>query len=213
MKNLYAVAVVAFCTSSAAVAGTMTYVGPVVPGSDVEIVLPSKSFVERTDEGKFLFDGQALEAFCSEPAQGSFFPAEYTRTEWSDGSLAYQMSGRLFGLYYSTYKFDSVGTAAMQSVLWEILEDTNNLNLANGNFSFGAATDARVVTLATSMLGAVRTAANSAAYKLFNLRSATSQDLLQVVPTAVPLPSSMALLGLGLIGMLRLCNQRKASSN
>jgi hypothetical protein len=90
----------------------------------------------------------------------------------------------------------------MQSVLWEILEDTSTLNLSSGVFSLGAATDTRVTTLANTMLFNVRRASNSSNYNFFNLRSAASQDLLQVVSTTVPNPGTALLLGLGLLPLL-----------
>jgi hypothetical protein len=202
MKKIAPLVVALSLSSSFVYAGTMTYVAPVVEGANVEIVLPNGGFSELASEGRFLLDGMGLDAFCSEVTQGSVFPSEYTRTQWNDGSLALQLTGRLFNLYYPTYKFDSVGTAAMQSVLWEILEDTSTLNLSSGVFSLGAATDTRVTALANTMLSNVRRASNSSTYNFFNLRSAASQDLLQVVPTAVPNPGTALLLGLGLLPLL-----------
>jgi hypothetical protein len=202
MKKFAPLVVALSCFTPFAYAGTMTYVGPVVEGANVEIVLPAYGFSELASEGKFLLDGMGLDAFCSEVTQGSVFPSEYTRTQWNDGSLALQLTGRLFNLYYPTYKFDSVGSTALQSVLWEILEDTNSLNLASGVFSLGAATDARVTALANTMLANVRLASNSSAYNFFNLRSAASQDLLQAVSTAVPNPATALLVGLGLLPLL-----------
>jgi hypothetical protein len=199
MKKIASLAAVLSFVSPLTYAGTMTYVAPVVEGANVELVLPNGGFSELASEGKFLLDGMGLDAFCSEANQGSVFPSEYTRTQWNDGSLALQLTGRLFNLYYSTYKFDSVGTAAMQSVLWEILEDTTSLNLSGGSFALGAATDARVTALANTMLTNVRLASNSSAYNFFNLRSAASQDLLQAVSTAVPNPATALLLGIGLL--------------
>jgi hypothetical protein len=202
MKKLAPLFVALSFSTTFANAGTMTYVAPVVVGANVEIVLPNYSFSELASEGRFLLDGMGLDAFCSEVTQGSTFPSEYTRTQWADGSLALQLTGRLFNLYYPTYKFDAVGTAALQAVLWEILEDTNSLNLASGVFSLGAKTDARVTTLANTMLANVRTASNSTTYQFFNLRSAASQDLLQIVPTRVPTPGTALLLGFGLLPFL-----------
>jgi hypothetical protein len=202
MKIFAPLAIALSLSITSAYAGTMTYVGPVVAGANVDIVLPNYGFLELASEGRFLLDGMGLDAFCSEVSQGSVFPSEYTRTQWNDGSLALQLAGRLFNLYYPTYKFDSVGTAAMQTVLWEILEDTNSLNLTSGVFSIGPRTDTRVSTLANTMLTNVRLASNSNTYSLFNLRSATSQDLLQVVPRSVPNPGTALLLGLGLLPLL-----------
>ncbi len=190
-------------------AGTMTYISPVVEGLNVELVMPTSSFSELASEGRFLLDGVGLDAFCIEVSQGSKFPSEYTRTQWSDGSLAFQLTGRLFNLYYATYKNSAVGTSALQSVLWEIIEDTNNLNLASGAFSLGAATDARVTTLANTMLANVRLASNSSTYNFFNLRSPDSQDLLQILPASVPTPASAALLGLGFLGLVAFSKKRK----
>ena len=185
-------------------AGIVNFTAPVVANAGVVGVgRPNASFTEEASEGRFTFGSEIFDAFCFEVYQGSVFPTDYTKTtNWADGSQKRQLVGRLFAQYYATYKNDRIGTSAMQSTLWEILEDTADLNFTKGRFFFDTGTDTAVSALASVMLASVIAGTNSNDYSFNLFLSPDSQDLIQVVKNSigVPVPGSAALLGLGLIG-------------
>ena len=198
-------------SSVPAQAGIVNFTSPVVANAGVVGVgRPNASFVEEAGEGRFTFGSEIFDAFCFEVYQGSVFPTDYTKiANWADGSQKRQLVGRLFAQYYATYKNDRIGTSAMQSTLWEIIEDTADLNFTKGRFFFDTGTDTAVSALAGVMLASVIAGTNSNDYSFNLFLSPDSQDLIQVVKNAatVPLPGSAALLGLGLIGFLGLRRQ------
>jgi hypothetical protein len=183
-----------------ALAGTMTYVGPVAPALKVELVIPSSSFVEEASQGKFLLDSVGIEAYCIEPDQTSVFPNPYTAVVLSTSDPKYKLANSLYTQFYGANRLTPAGTAAIQSVLWEIWTDTSALDLATGFFRFGAATDPLVSSLAKQMLSA--TIANNYApqWVFTQYLSPFSQDLLSATPLSSP--GVLGLLGIGAIAFL-----------
>jgi hypothetical protein len=202
MQSFFKIVSVAFAVAGAtqtANAGTITsFVGSVVIGGVVEVVLPNKSFSGQTSEGTHIFDGSAIDAFCIEATQSSSFPSTYTPTIIAQSSARYSLLNSLYSQYYVANKYSPVGAAALQATIWEIYEDPNNLNLATGNFILGAGTDAAVATLTSQMLQNIRVASVAPTWEFTEYISPNSQDLLTARRTGtVPLPASAALLIFG----------------
>jgi hypothetical protein len=190
-------------------AGVMTYVAPVAPALNVELKLPLGSFTEAASQGKFLLDGVGIEAYCIEPDQGSVFPNEYTVVDLPTSDIKYKLANSLYTQFYGAQRLTPAGTAAIQSVLWEIWTEPTALNFDLGNFQLGAATDPAVSALARQMLAATIQNSFAPQWIFTQYLSPLSQDLLGATPTA-KLPSP-GVLGLILIGGLGFAARRKAA--
>jgi hypothetical protein len=89
-------------------------------------------------------------------------------------------------------------SSAFQLAIWEIVNETSgSFNLNNGSFSAYGASDGSI-SLANTWLQNLPNANSPVRYTLTDLVSASNQDL--AVFTAVPEPSSIALLAVGLLG-------------
>jgi hypothetical protein len=194
-------------TAPIAKAGTITsFVGSVVVGGVVQLVLPTRTLSENSAEGTYIYDGAAIDAFCIEVAQKIVLPSQYTPSLLAQNTVGYGLLNSLYSQYYEANKFSSVGTAALQATIWEIYEDPSNLNFATGNFKLGVGTDVAVATLSGQMLQSIKTIISPATWEFTQYASATSQDLLTARRLGqVPLPASAALLAFG--GVLFLGNK------
>jgi hypothetical protein len=203
MKNALVAAVALCAASSASFAGTMSYVGEIVPNSGViEIVLPAYSFSGTGSEGRFLFNGQPIDVFCIEVTSGSQLPATFTAFNLATSDPTYRLFNSLFTQFYPSQRLDPIGTSAIQAVIWEIVEDTNNLNLNNGVFRLGAGTDAAVALRAQQMLTATIANSYSPTWAFTQYRSDSSQDLMGGTPLTIPLPGSLGMLAVGALAWL-----------
>ncbi len=143
-------------------------------------------------------------AFCIEPFQGLSFGAngalgsgDPTYTSAAFGNAAVQA---LYNGYYAHALDTKLMAAAFQFALWELVADSG-ANLSAGIVAMAADP---AVTLAQSMLAGVG-ASTTDLYTLTQWNSPRSQDLLQAAAvTAVPEPSTYAMLvaGLGAIGFI-----------
>jgi hypothetical protein len=193
-------------------AGTITsFVGSVVVGGVVELVLPSRSLNENASEGTYIYDGAAIDAFCIEVSQKTSFPSLYTPSLLGQNTARYSLLNSLYSQYYSANKYSSVGAAALQATIWEIYEDPNNLNFSAGNFILGGATDTAVAALSAQMLQSIKTSVSPATWDFTQYASPTSQDLITARRIgSVPVPASALLLSIGVVALL---GSRKSNLN
>ena len=218
MKKLIVACTLTFLGATAS-AGTLVYGGSVVPNADpIQIIanngFQNRNYVSTDAETKFTYDSINLNAFCIEVYQNQALSAQYSSSLWSDGSLTQRLISRLYGNFYDANKFSAAGSSALQAVIWEVVEDPTSLSLTDGKFILGPGTSAAVRALATQFLAAIQTLPDSNAFVLTRYTSPINQDLVSAVRAPaqpVPLPSSAALLGLGLLGlglMLRVVKKR-----
>jgi hypothetical protein len=199
--------------SVCAQAGVVTLVGPVVaPPTQIQITVPTETFNANAGERRFLFDGAAFQAYCSEVTQDSLFPNTYTTSVLTNSGAKYNLLNSLFSQFYASSSATPVASAAMQVAIWEIIEDTNGIDLSTGKFILGSNSPVAVRAMAQNMLTSAINNAFSPNWTFTEYLSVASQDLISGVVggTQVPLPGGLGLLGIGAIALLT--NRRKAAA-
>jgi hypothetical protein len=144
-----------------------------------------------------------LDAFCIDLLNNLTMPGTYDLLEPSSHLDATQLSlvGKLYDHHYDMV-VDSATSAAFQLALWEIIYDSNDLNLAAGNFvAVGTFGNGR--TTATGWLAGLAAKPLLGLFDLTVLKpveGTVNQALITATRVPVPEPGTLALLGLGLLG-------------
>jgi PEP-CTERM motif len=158
-------------------------------------------------------DGAKYLALCIDPAtqMKKELSATYSVASF-DGFVGKQQVQRLFSEYYDDAQSSAAASASFQLALWELYNDTGNKLIGTGDGMGEQAYvlasnpgDARKAVLngADAMLTyALSNAAIKQQYTYTVFTSASSQTLVAATPlAAVPEPSSIAMLGVGLAAM------------
>lgn len=186
-------------------------------GEDPNAPVLSTSFSDDYATGRLSYvdaAGRSFYAYCVE-LQQDFAPASLGMKTYTVGSFSEPQAAALQGLFSSSYSglSNAYQQAAFQVAVWEITHETTggsfNVSANNGDFFFaglsniaaaGAADlNANFTNQVNSYLAAASDYQGPARYQLTRLDNKGFQDL--VVATAVPEPSSYAMLLCGLLGM------------
>lgn len=163
----------------------------------------------RDDQGQPLTNDNFFAAYCVDPRS----PIDVGDTLWTavrpslfnDG--AGLKAAWLFETYYDSASSDSE-RAGLQLAIWEVVKEDGDYSVSNGNFYIDGG-DINTINSANDYLANLTTnfdAGNlNSEYMIFT--DAEKQDL--IVKVGVPEPSTMLLLGSGLLGVVAL--KRKMS--
>lgn len=132
----------------------------------------------------------------------------------SKGASAYSalVTSNIDKLFTSSFSSvtNGVQAAAFQLALWEIVYDSNNLNIRKGKFR--GKRNAAVLNQAQAYLNTLA-GAGSGGYTLSYLSGGKRTRLVEVEnPAPVPLPASAAMLGMGVAGLAAMRRRKKATA-
>jgi hypothetical protein len=153
-------------------------------------------------------DGGTFLALCIEPTVGmdKALTASYSVKTFAGFDNNKQIQ-RLFSEYYDNALASTASSLSFQLALWELNNDTGGKLIGTGSdvgiFSFaqvaGSSSTKAVLNEANTMLTyALSNAAITQKYNYTVFESGTSQSLVAATISAVPEPTTYAMLGLGL---------------
>jgi hypothetical protein len=224
VRYLALTSLLALSTATCAQADTITadFAG-VSPGETVSVNLGGLDF-RNINAGFFnwtnvtpptSFLAPSFQSFCAELNVGVQPTTTFTITplqpRYSD-TVASRLR-EFWGENFAGIGADATRAAAFQLGIWEIVhEDGNALDLSSGNFQATASPNGNAaINLAQSWLNNVN-GQGTFADNLLLLDADGSQDQI-VQPPVVPVPPSVILGGIGLIGLVGYGIRRKVSNN
>jgi hypothetical protein len=203
------------CSAVAAHAGSVTFLGYANGSAPINFAVTAPATSGSTGAGGFstqLNSGPTFASFCIDLYQHLGFNtpyADYTAVAANSfGFLnpnAAADLGRLFTAYGAVSTASSTKSAAFQTAIWEIVDETaaGPYSLTSGNAKFTG--DAAALAQATQWLGALGTMNT---VHLTVLHSDIHQDVI-FATTAVPEPGTYALMAAGLAAMGFVARRRK----
>ncbi|WP_254813731.1 VPLPA-CTERM sorting domain-containing protein [Rhodovulum sp. ES.010] len=155
--------------------------------------------------GEFTFDvvgtGDRLLAWCVDLAHNLVKTS--TPYETAAGLLGAEAVGNLDRLFTQHYgdATDAIASAAFQVAIWELVYDSDDIDLSSGRFALRGATSGAVEDKAAEFLAL---SGETGGYRLTFLRSTAaptkSQDLVTVAPVPLPAAAGFLLAGLAALG-------------
>ncbi len=200
----------AFGVAQSTQATTISFTGFSNGSEAVQLATPFQGTISA---GEFAMsaDGMPLSSFCIDLMQSIRFGRSYSNyskvglTGQNENINALQLGrfSKLYENYLPTAQASSTASAAFQTAIWEIISDgQGNLNLSTGVFSLASAFCSTSRSLATEWLATLDSKA-AGNWSFDKYGSATQQD--QLVGTKdssqVPVPATLALLAVGVIGI------------
>lgn len=180
-------------------------------GSNVDIVFNAAAQSLPAGEISIITDIGSFATYCLELTQGLVVPSSYGFSPYADDLISrlVAFAGFYGGADQSTNAVDTtLEKTAFQLAIWEAVYDSDPSNLGSGIFS--AVGPAGALAQANSYLTGANTLApgSYATGNLFAFTSQNSQDLV----TAVPEPSTYALMLAGLAGVGFVARRRSRHS-
>ncbi len=191
-------------------ATTVSFTGFSHGSEAVQLASPFQGTV-AAGEFSMSADGMPLTSFCIDLMQSIRFGQSYSNfskvslTGQNENISALQLGrfSKLYENYLPTAHTSSTASAAFQTAIWEIMSDgKGHLNLSTGMFSLASAFCTTSRSLAEEWLATLDSKA-AGHWSFDKFGSASHQDQLvgKKIVSQVPVPASLALIAVGLLGM------------
>ncbi len=199
-----------FAASTGAQATVVSFTGFSNGSSTVQMTSP---YTSNVSAGQFAVsvDGMPLTSFCIELMQSISFGVTYTNYSQTAltglneniDSLQLGRFSKLYQSYLPLANTSATASGAFQTAVWEIMQDgKGTLSLSSGTFALASAFSSASRTMAQDWL-ATLDGQSAGDWSFTRLSSATNQDQLvgRQGSGQVPVPASLGLLAVGLVGL------------